>query len=175
MTAVSQSPLTRAPRGSAPRTGRPRGRTLVWIAEHAALVALGVLTIAPIVFVILTSLMSSNQALTASILPRPFDFSNYARVFTELPLAQWFGNSSMFAVLDTAFEEHLHPDADPEHRPATREPSTDQPVALDLAQPRHARGVRPDTRDDQPVGGQAGLDVGGQRDVGTRALDRADD
>ena len=102
--AVSQSPLARAPRGAAPGSARgPRRSLLVWIAEHAVLVALGVLTIAPIVFVILTSLMSSNQALTASILPRPFDFSNYARVFTELPLAQWFGNSSMYAVLATAF------------------------------------------------------------------------
>ncbi len=103
MTAVSQSPLARAPRGAASRAGKPRRGLLLWVAEHAALVALGVLTIAPIVFVVLTSLMSSNQALTASILPRPFDFSNYGRVFTELPLAQWFGNSSLYAVLATAF------------------------------------------------------------------------
>ncbi|ROP64578.1 MULTISPECIES: carbohydrate ABC transporter permease [unclassified Curtobacterium] len=104
MTAVSQSPLARAPRGAAPGAARgPRRSLLLWIAEHAALVALGVVTLAPIVFVILTSLMSSNQALTASILPRPFDFSNYARVFTELPLAQWFGNSALYAVLATAF------------------------------------------------------------------------
>jgi multiple sugar transport system permease protein len=87
------------------RTARPKGpgRTLVWIAEHAALIALGIVTIAPIVFVVLTSLMTSNQALTASIIPRPFDFGNYVRVFTELPLAQWFGNSALYAVLATLF------------------------------------------------------------------------
>ncbi|MEK6345377.1 MAG: carbohydrate ABC transporter permease, partial [Curtobacterium sp.] len=108
MTAVSQSPLARAPRGAAPggtapSTARgPRRSLLVWIAEHAALVALGVITIAPIVFVVLTSLMSSNQALTASIIPKPFDLANYGRVFTELPLAQWFGNSALYAVLATA-------------------------------------------------------------------------
>jgi multiple sugar transport system permease protein len=103
MTAVSQSPLTRAPRGAAPRPGKPRRNALLWVAEHAALVAVAVLTIAPILFVVLTSLMSSNQALTASIIPKPFDVGNYARVFTELPLVRWFGNSALYAVLATAF------------------------------------------------------------------------
>ncbi|MGU3410929.1 carbohydrate ABC transporter permease [Microbacterium sp. M1A1_1b] len=104
MTAVSQSPLARAPRGSAPGDARgPRRSPLLWIAEHAALVAIGVLTLAPIVFVVLTSMMSSNQALTASIIPRPFDLGNYVRVFTEVPLLQWFGNSALYAVLATAF------------------------------------------------------------------------
>lgn len=82
---------------------RPRDGVLLWVAEHAGLVVLGVLTVAPILFVALTSLMSSNQALTASIIPRPFDVSNYARVFTELPLARWFANSTLYAVLATAF------------------------------------------------------------------------
>ncbi|OII38364.1 sugar ABC transporter permease [Curtobacterium sp. MMLR14_010] len=103
MTAVSQSPLTRAPRGAAPRPAKPRRSALLWVAEHAALVAVAVLTIAPILFVVLTSLMSSNQALTASIIPKPFDVGNYARVFTELPLVRWFGNSALYAVLATAF------------------------------------------------------------------------
>jgi len=76
---------------------------LVWLAEHATLVVLGFVTILPVVFVVLTSLMTSDQALTASILPHPFDLGNYARVFTDLPLARWFGNSAMYAVLATAF------------------------------------------------------------------------
>jgi multiple sugar transport system permease protein len=103
MTAVSQSPLARAPRGASPTTGRPRRTVLLWIAEHAVLVALGVVTLAPVVFVVLTSLMSSNQALTASIIPTTWEWGNYARVFTELPLARWFGNSAMYAVLATLF------------------------------------------------------------------------
>jgi multiple sugar transport system permease protein len=88
-----------------PRTVKPRngGRLFLWIAEHTALVLLGLLTILPIVFVVLTSLMSSNQALTASILPTHWEWGNYLRVFTTLPLAQWFGNSAMYAVLATLF------------------------------------------------------------------------
>jgi multiple sugar transport system permease protein len=76
---------------------------LVWLAEHATLVVLGFVTIVPVVFVVLTSLMTSDQALTASILPHPFNLGNYARVFTELPLTRWFANSAMYAVLATAF------------------------------------------------------------------------
>lgn len=78
-------------------------RILRWIFEHAALVAVAVLCLAPIVFVVLTSLMSSNQALTASIIPTHWEWSNYVRVFTTVPLAQWFGNSAMYAILATLF------------------------------------------------------------------------
>jgi multiple sugar transport system permease protein len=76
---------------------------LRWIAEHTLLVALAVLFIAPVVFVALTSLMSGEQTLTASLWPDPFQWSNYAKVFTEVPLATWFGNSAMYAVLATVF------------------------------------------------------------------------
>jgi len=77
--------------------------TLAWIAENALLVALAILFIAPIVFVALTSLMSSEQTLTASFWPDPFEWSNYTTAFTEVPLALWFGNSTIYAVLATAF------------------------------------------------------------------------
>lgn len=81
-----------------------RGRSLLlWIAEHALLVALGVMVIAPIVFVVLTSLMTSNQALTSSIIPHPITFSNYGRVFTDVPLLRWFANSAIYAILATVF------------------------------------------------------------------------
>lgn len=78
-------------------------RILRWIAENAALVAVAILCLAPVVFVVLTSLMTSNQALTASIIPTHWEWSNYVRVFTTVPLAQWFGNSAMYAVLATLF------------------------------------------------------------------------
>ena len=76
---------------------------LAWIAEHAVLVLLAVLFIGPVVFVSLTSLMSSEQTLTASLWPDPFQWSNYLRVFTDVPLAGWFWNSTVYAVLATAF------------------------------------------------------------------------
>jgi multiple sugar transport system permease protein len=87
---------------TAPKTSH-QGGLFAWVAEHVLLVALGILFIAPVLFVLLTSLMSSTQTLTASLWPNPFDWSNYAKAFTQAPLALWFGNSAMYAVLATAF------------------------------------------------------------------------
>ena len=56
------------------------------------------------------------------------------------------------AVLDAALEQHLHADADAEHRPAAGEPLADHVVAADRAQAGHARGERADPGNDQPVG-----------------------
>ena len=84
-------------KSTAPKT------VLLWIAEHTVLVALAILFIAPIVFVFLTSFMSGNQTLTASLWPNPWDWRNYARAFGEVPLALWFSNSVMYAVLATVF------------------------------------------------------------------------
>lgn len=104
MTAVVDAARTAEALSKEPsRRPRRRRRLLPWIAEHAALVAIAVLMVAPVVFVLLTSLMTSDQALTASIIPSPLTWDNYARVFTDLPLARWFGNSALYAVLATLF------------------------------------------------------------------------
>lgn len=76
---------------------------LYWVAEHAMLIVLAILFVAPLVFVLLTSFMSSNQTLSASLWPNPWDFGNYFRAFTQVPLALWFGNSFMYAGLATLF------------------------------------------------------------------------
>ncbi len=78
-------------------------RTLGWIGQHAILVALAVLFLGPVLLVVLTSLMSNEQALTASLIPTTWEWGNYVRVFTDVPLLRWFGNSAMYAVLATAF------------------------------------------------------------------------
>lgn len=87
--------------GSAPRSRR--GSPLLWIAEHALLVVLAVIFLAPVAFVLLTSFMSSSQTLTASLWPSPWDFGNYERAFQQVPLARWFGNSLLYAGLATLF------------------------------------------------------------------------
>ncbi len=94
-------PLTPAS-GRTRRPGRSTG-LLYWIAEHAVLIVLAILFMAPLVFVLLTSFMSANQTLTASLWPNPWDFGNYLRAFTQVPLALWFGNSFMYAGLATIF------------------------------------------------------------------------
>ena len=85
------------------RFRRPSGRVVGWVAEHTLLAVLLVLFVAPIVFVLLTSLMTVNQTLTASIWPNPFTVQNYLDAFAKVPLARWFANSAMYAVLATLF------------------------------------------------------------------------
>lgn len=78
-------------------------RVLIKIAEHALIIALAVLFVVPIGFVVLTSFMGSHQTLTGALWPDPWQAENYLRAFTGAPLAQWFGNSFLYALSATAF------------------------------------------------------------------------
>lgn len=74
-----------------------------WIGEHAVLVVIATLFMAPIVFVVLTSLMSNEQALTRSLIPKTWEWGNYVTVFQTVPLLRWFANSALYATLATLF------------------------------------------------------------------------
>ena len=76
---------------------------LAWIGEHAVLVVIATLFIAPIVFVVLTSLMSNEQALTKSLIPETWEWGNYVTVFQTVPLVRWFANSALYATFATLF------------------------------------------------------------------------
>ena len=65
------------------------------------------------------------------------------------PLAEALG---VDAALDAALEQHLHADADAEHRASAGEPPLDELVAAARAQRLHDGAEGADTRDDQPVG-----------------------
>ncbi len=88
-------------RTTMPPRWRRGTRPLAWIAEHTGLVILAILFIAPVVFVFLTSVMTPNQALTASILPHPWTWDNYVDAFSRVPLLRWFGNSALYATSAT--------------------------------------------------------------------------
>ena len=96
MTAVA-APVARR---EVPREIRRR-RFLVAVAEHSLLIALAVAFLAPVVFVLLTSLMTDQQALSTKLWPQPFDWSNYVDVFHRSPLWRWTLNSFMYASLGT--------------------------------------------------------------------------
>ena len=49
------------------------------------MIFVSVLFIAPLVFVILTSLMTDQQANTKELWPHPFVWSNYTAVFSAIP------------------------------------------------------------------------------------------
>ena len=87
-------------RRAVPRAIRRR-RFLVAVADHSLLIALAIVFVAPVVFVLLTSLMTNAQALSADMWPRPFRWQNFVDVFTQAPLWRWVLNSFMYASLAT--------------------------------------------------------------------------
>ena len=78
-----------------------RQRLLVRIADHSLLIAAGIAFLAPVVFVVLTSLMTNEQALSTDLWPHPFRWENYLDVFRDAPLWRWALNSFMYAGLGT--------------------------------------------------------------------------
>jgi len=87
-------------RRTVPRDVRRR-RFLVGVAEHSLLIAVAVAFIAPVVFVLLTALMTNPQALSARLWPQPFQWDNFVEVFHKSPLWRWTLNSFMYSSLAT--------------------------------------------------------------------------
>ncbi|MDM7855255.1 carbohydrate ABC transporter permease [Cellulomonas alba] len=109
---MSASTLTRPQAsGAAPRRrtrvveGTPwrRRSPLVFVADHALLIALAVMFVAPFVFVLLTAVMSPEQAGTSFSWPTSWHWDNFAQVFEKLPMLKYFGNSFLYAGLATLF------------------------------------------------------------------------
>jgi multiple sugar transport system permease protein len=100
MTAIGQSDA--APiRSGIPRAVRRR-RLLVAVADHSLLIAAAIAFVAPVVFVLLTALMTNKQALSAHLWPHPFRWENFLDVFRDAPLWRWALNSFIYATLATA-------------------------------------------------------------------------
>jgi multiple sugar transport system permease protein len=78
-----------------------RQRFLVAVANHSLVIATAIMFLAPIAFMLLTSLMTSDQVLSAHLWPHPFRWSNYVDVFTQAPLWRWTLNTLMYSVLST--------------------------------------------------------------------------
>jgi multiple sugar transport system permease protein len=80
---------------------RGRLRVLEWVAVHSVALGLGILFLLPFVFVLLTSVMSSEQALTTEYWPREWHWENYVSVVQTEGFLTWWRNSLMYAVLGT--------------------------------------------------------------------------
>ena len=83
-----------------PRAVRRR-RFLVGVAEHSLLIAAAIVFIAPIVFIALTSLMTTDQALSPRVWPEPLRWSNYADVFNQAPMLRYALNTMIYSTLAT--------------------------------------------------------------------------
>jgi multiple sugar transport system permease protein len=82
---------------------RTRSTVLVWIAQHSLAIAFCLMFLAPIVFLVLTSMMTSNQALTSNYWPQGWHIENYAKVFSATPLGRYLINTVIYAGLATGF------------------------------------------------------------------------
>jgi multiple sugar transport system permease protein len=104
MATTIDAPATPAPaplaRRRPPRRVRRR-RLIIAVADHSVLIALAIAFIAPFVFMVLTALMTSDQALSSKLWPDPFNWSNVGDVFDRAPLWRYTLNSMLYAGLST--------------------------------------------------------------------------
>lgn len=80
-----------------------RKRALHWIAVHTTAVAAALFFVLPFVFVLLTSVMSDEQAMSGELWPHEWHWSNYADVFNTPGFTRWWRNSLLYAGLGTLF------------------------------------------------------------------------
>jgi multiple sugar transport system permease protein len=78
-----------------------RRRLLLAVANHAVLIAVGAIFLLPIVFVLLSAVMTDQQVLGAHLWPSPFRWSNFTEVFERIPLFRYTRNTFVVAALST--------------------------------------------------------------------------
>jgi multiple sugar transport system permease protein len=89
-----------------PTSARPgtdgRQRFLEWVWVHALAITLALLFVLPFVFVVLTSLMTDQQALTSNMWPNPFAWHNFEKIWHTPGFGIWWRNTIVYAVSGTA-------------------------------------------------------------------------
>jgi multiple sugar transport system permease protein len=95
-------PVAAAPpaRREVPRPVRRR-RFLIAVAEHSLLIAATIAFVFPFVFMVLTSLMTTDQTLSPKLWPDPFQWSNYTTVFDTAPMLRYALNTLIYSGLAT--------------------------------------------------------------------------
>jgi multiple sugar transport system permease protein len=78
-----------------------RRRFLLAFANHSLLIVAAIIFISPFVFIVLTSLMTSQQALSPKLWPDPFAWHNFADVFSKAPMWRYALNTLLYAGLGT--------------------------------------------------------------------------
>ncbi|MEA2551193.1 MAG: multiple sugar transport system permease protein, partial [Actinomycetota bacterium] len=84
------------------KAGEARRKNLLTsIAKHAVALFFVVVFLSPFVFVLLTAVMTQQQALSSRLWPHPFQWSNFAQVFTKVHFWLYTYNTVFYAVLAT--------------------------------------------------------------------------
>jgi multiple sugar transport system permease protein len=71
------------------------------VAERSILIALAIMFLAPLLFVLLTALMTTNQAAGPKLWPSPFHLRNFIDVFSQAGLVRATLNTVIYAGLST--------------------------------------------------------------------------
>jgi multiple sugar transport system permease protein len=100
MTRPMDGPVRQAVRSAERHTARRRV-LLEWIAVHSLGVAAALFFTLPFVFVVLTSLMSDQQALTRDLVPDTWEWGNYRTVLETPGFGTWWRNTLLYAGLGT--------------------------------------------------------------------------
>ena len=103
MTALTQERDVLAPPAPQRASRRTRTDLLLFVARHSIAIALSLMFLAPVIFLVLTSFMTSDQSLTSNLWPTSWHPENYADVFTRTPMAKYLLNTAVYAVLATLF------------------------------------------------------------------------
>ncbi|MFC1414214.1 carbohydrate ABC transporter permease [Streptacidiphilus sp. N1-12] len=78
-----------------------RRRLLIWVADHTLALALVAAFAGPLLFILLTSLMTDQQSMSSQLWPQHWQWSNYAEVFRRAPMLTWIANTVVYAVAAT--------------------------------------------------------------------------
>jgi multiple sugar transport system permease protein len=81
--------------------GARRHSFLYSVANHSVAILLAAIFLLPFAFIVLTSLMTQQQALTKDLIPHPFQWSNYVNIFREEPMLLYAKNTFVYAVFAT--------------------------------------------------------------------------
>jgi multiple sugar transport system permease protein len=76
-------------------------RLIGTVGRHALLIAGAAVFLMPFVFILLTALMTNDQALSDRLWPDPFQPSNFVDVFHQAPILRWTLNTTIYAGLAT--------------------------------------------------------------------------
>lgn len=83
------------------RRAASRRAALEWVAVHALGIAAALFFVLPFVFVLLTAVMTDNQALSGDLWPRTWAWGNFGTVWETPGFLTWWRNTLLYAGLGT--------------------------------------------------------------------------
>ncbi|MDX6552218.1 MAG: multiple sugar transport system permease protein, partial [Gaiellales bacterium] len=81
--------------------GLRRRRLLLTVANHAILIAVSFAFLMPVLFMLMTALMTDEQALSQRLIPSPVMWENFRTIFDKVDLVHYTWNTFLYAGLST--------------------------------------------------------------------------